>query len=117
MAAGKRYRVIVTAPARLRYQQDTFPYLIRNFSAARVLEIEDSIQNAIESLEHLPSRGSLEPYLCDYPEKVRFILFRETSHFELKILYHIVEEEYLVRITDFFPTAMHPTRMKPAGSK
>ena len=117
MAAEKRYRVIVTAPARLRYHQDIFPYLIRNFSPSRIFEIEDSIQDAIESLEQLPTRGSLEPYLCDYPEKVRYILFRETRHFELKILYHIVEDDGMVSITDFFPTAMHPTRMKPADSR
>jgi len=44
-------------------------------------------------------------------EEFRFILFRETKHFELKIIYFIEENKEVVYVTDFFPTKMHPRRM------
>jgi uncharacterized membrane protein (UPF0127 family) len=44
-------------------------------------------------------------------EEFRYILFKETKHFELKIIYFVDENEEVVYITDFFPTKMHPQRI------
>jgi len=44
-------------------------------------------------------------------EEFRFILFKETKHFELKIIYFIDEEGRAVYVTDFFPTKLNPQRI------
>lgn len=87
------------------------PYLLKNFALNRVVEIEGAFQSAIESLEHQPNRGSIELYLGSFQEGFRYILFRETRFFELKIIYHVDEDSAKVLVVDFFPTPMHPKRM------
>jgi hypothetical protein len=63
-------------------------------------------------LESLPKRGSLEECLngIGLPE-YRYILFRETRFFELKIIYRVDESAATVFVVDYFPTSMHPKRM------
>ena len=44
-------------------------------------------------------------------EEFRFILHKETKHFEVKIIYYVSEGENTVSITDFFPTKMNPQKI------
>lgn len=111
MAARKRYEVVVTDPARSRYTETILPYLLRNFSIERAVEIETDLFIRTGSLSNLPHLGTLEGNLPASVPAIRFILFRETRHFELKILYYVDEDTATVFVVDYFPTAMHPKRM------
>lgn len=115
MAEEKRYRVIVAPSARDRYQYTVLPYLLRNFSPRRVEEIDGRLNKEVRLLETFPLRGTVQEGFQRVKTKVRYILLRETRHFELKIVYVVDEEECLVRVTDFFPTMMHPKRIRGGG--
>jgi plasmid stabilization system protein ParE len=111
MAQGERYQVIVTLPAESRYRYTLLPYLLRNFSIDRAVEIETNLFSRVQSLASLPHRGTVERTLQGAGPTIRFILHRETRHFELKILYYVDEHTSTVFVVDYFPTAMHPRRM------
>ncbi|MEQ8688180.1 MAG: hypothetical protein RIE86_22950 [Imperialibacter sp.] len=99
-------------PAVIRYQEHVLPYLYENFSFDRATEIDEKIIRKAGTLSNKPARGSREKYLTESREDFRFILHKETRHFEIKIIYYIREKESTVYITDFFPTKMSPERMK-----
>ncbi len=111
MAEGKRYEVVVTEPAKVRYRETVLPYLLRNFTIDRAVEIENRLFDKVRTLSTLPDRGAVERNLPDLKKTIRFILHRETRHFELKILYYVDEDSTTVFVVDYFPTAMHPLRM------
>jgi uncharacterized protein (DUF2344 family) len=111
MDTGATYKVIVAPSADHRYVNAILPYLDRNFSFNRLIEIDEAIDLAVHSLKHHPHRGSRELLLEQDDREYRYILFRETRHFELKILYFIEEHSSSVFVVDYFPTAMHPRRM------
>jgi len=111
MAQGERYQVIVTMPAESRYRYTLLPYLLRNFSIDRAVEIETSHFSRVQSLALLPHRGTVERTLQDTDPTIRFIPYMETRHFELKTLYYVDEHTSTVFVVDYFPTAMHPRRM------
>lgn len=117
MAAQKRYKVVVTEPARSRYRETILPYLLRNFSLERAVDIETDLFIRTGTLSIMPQRGALEEYLPASNPAIRFILFRETRHFELKILYYVDESTATVFVADYFPTAMHPKGMKGTKSE
>lgn len=77
----------------------------------RAVEIESLLFDMIHSLTRMPNRGTIEQRIEDDFFPVRYILFRESHFFEIKILYQVIENESSVSITDFFPTAMHPNRL------
>jgi hypothetical protein len=115
MAEEKRYRIIIAPSARNRYQYTVLPYLMRNFSPKRVEEIDERLNREVRQLEKYPLRGTIQEGFVRVKKQVRYILLRETRHFELKIVYLVEEEELLVRVTDFFPTMMHPKRIRGGG--
>lgn len=112
MADGERYEIVITRSAILRYQDEILPYLQRNFTPQRVFEIDSSLMGQVFSLESNPNRGSVEKYLRKDSRVFRYILFRETKLFELKIVFFIQDQSNKVFVTDFFPTKMNPTRIK-----
>ncbi|SFT73380.1 hypothetical protein SAMN04489724_1905 [Algoriphagus locisalis] len=112
MAQGKSYEIEISKSALHRYQEEVLPYLIHNFSLQRALEIEADIENTVQSLALFPSRGTKEKYLQNEKEEFRFVLHRETSNFELKIIYFIQEKGLKVYVTDFFPTRINPVRIR-----
>lgn len=95
----------------IRYQQRVLAYLYDNFSFDRAKEIDESILNTTRTLSQNPNRGSNEKYLRHAEETFRFILFKETKHFELKIIYFVDENKKQVFVTDFFPTKMSPDKI------
>ncbi len=111
MGGGEIYKIVTTRPAMVRYQERVLPYLYDNFSFDRATEIHENIIKTAGTLSSKPARGSREKYLFSYKEDFRFILFKETRNFELKIIYYIKEEKSTVYITDFFPTKMNPQRL------
>lgn len=112
MADGERYEIVITRSAILRYQDEILPYLQRNFTPQRVFEIDSNLIGHVFSLESNPNRGSIENFLRKDSRIFRFILFRETRLFELKIVFFIHDQSNKVFVTDFFPTKMNPTRIK-----
>jgi hypothetical protein len=112
MGEGKLYKIVIARPAVIRYQEHVLPYLYENFSFDRATEIDEKIIRKAGTLSNKPARGSREKYLTESREDFRFILHKETRHFEIKIIYFIKEEESTVYITDFFPTKMSPVRIK-----
>ncbi len=60
MDRGAPYKVIVSPSADLRYVHSILPYLDRNFSFDRLIEIDEAIGLAVSSLSHHPKRGSKE---------------------------------------------------------
>jgi hypothetical protein len=112
MGEGKLYKIVIARPAVVRYQENVLPYLYDNFSFDRATEIDKKIIKKAGTLSTKPARGSRERHLIEAKEDFRFILHRETRHFEIKIIYYIREEESTVYITDFFPTKMSPERIK-----
>lgn len=111
MDRGAPYEVIVSPSADLRYVNSILPYLDRNFSFNRLVEIDEAIGLAVSSLAHHPNRGTKELLLDQDDREYRYILFRETRHFELKILYFVDESHATVFVVDYFPTLMHPKGM------
>ncbi len=87
MVEGKRYEIIFTRSAILRYQNEVYPYLNSNFGRNRVFEIDFEIFEKIETLEYQPHRSSREKTFVDDPKEVRFLLYRASRNFELKILF------------------------------
>lgn len=112
MDKRESHQVIIASPAQRRYQEDILEYLITNFSVERVYEIDEAIFKTVSSLEENPSRGTLEKELSHREEQFRFILHKESRIFEIKIIFYIMEESRTVFITDFFPTKMHPNKLK-----
>ena len=112
MAEGKHYEIVITRSAILRYQDEILPYLQTNFSSQRVFEIDCKLIGQVYSLESNPNRGSIEKYLKKDSGVFRYILFRETRLFELKIVFLINDQSNEVIVTDFFPTKMNPNKIK-----
>lgn len=106
------YEVSITHSAKNRFQQYILPYVYSNFSFDRAGEINDNILEAVLTLNSNPFRGRIEEYLKGLNEEFRFILYKETNQFELKIIYFIDEEQQAVFITDFFPTKMNPDKVQ-----
>lgn len=107
----EEYQVIIATPAKNRYHQQVLPYLHTNFSYKRAVEIDDEILITASTLSMNPLRGRKEDHLKKMDEDFRFILFKASKQFELKIIYFIDEKNKAVYITDFFPTKMNPKRI------
>lgn len=111
MGEEKVYKIDIAKPAKNRYQQRILPYIYDNFSFERAEEIDESILKTVGTLSKKPGRGSKEKYLIEFREDFKFILHKETKHFEIKIIYFVDEENGIVNVTDFFPTKMSPQRI------
>ncbi len=112
MVEGTSFEIVLTRSAILRYQDDIYPYLNSNFSPRRVFEIDVEIFEIVGSLRYQPHRSSREPTLSESPKAVRYLLYRASNNFELKILFYVEELAQRVFVTDFFPTRMNPSKMK-----
>ncbi len=117
MGKEKDYRIIIAIPAKDRYQLEVLPYIFDNFSYERAQEVDENIIQTIQSLSHNPFRGRKEKYLEEEKEEFRFILYKETKHFEIKVIYFIDFEKEIVFITDLFPTKMDVTKMRDYNKK
>ncbi len=111
MAEEKIYKIVIARPAKNRYQKSVLPYLYENFSFERAIEIDESILKTTGTLDKNPGRGRKEKYLEEAKEDFRFILYKETKHFEVKIIFYINKDEGNVYVTDFFPTKMDPQKI------
>ena len=111
MAEEKIYKIVIASPAKSRYQESVLPYIYENFSFERAIEVDENILKFAATLDKKPSRGKIEKYLEEAKEEFRFILHKETKHFEIKIIYYINEIYETVYITDFFPTKMNPQKI------
>ena len=111
MAEEKVYEIVIARPAKNRYQESILPYLQEHFSFERAIEIDKNILKTTGTLDKNPTRGKKEKYLEEAKETFRFILHKETKHFEKKIIYYISEDKNTVYVTDFFPTKMDPQRI------
>jgi plasmid stabilization system protein ParE len=111
MDKSPAFRVIVAPSADHRYVEAILPYLQRNFTLERVIEIDAAIGNELNSLRQHPNRGSIEHGLSGKSSVFRYVLFRQTRHFELKIIYFVNDLSNEVYVVDYFPTVMHPDRM------
>lgn len=112
MFQGERYEIVLTRSSILRFQDEIYPYLNSNFSPRRVFEIDTEIFEKVDSLHHQPHRCSREQMLIDDTKAVRFLLYRASSQFELKIMFFIDEVSNRVFVTDFFPTKMNPAKIR-----
>lgn len=112
MGKEKVYKVNVAIPAKKRYQNRVLPYLFDNFSLERATEIDQRILDAVATLSTLPGRGSKERYLVEINQNFKYILHKETKHFEIKIIYFVDEKNAVVNVIDFFPTRMNPIKIK-----
>ena len=111
MAKEKIYKIVIASPAKRRYHESVLPYIYENFSFERAIEVDENILRSAETLEKQPSRGRKEKYLEETKEEFRFIIHKETKHFEFKIIYYMDEIRETVYITDFFPTKMNPQKI------
>ncbi len=109
MVEEKVFKVVVTRPALIRYQETVLVYLFEHFSYERAREIDESILATATTLQRNPARGRKEKCLEELNQGFRFILHKETRHLEIKIIYYILERT--VYITDFFPTRMDPRKI------
>ncbi len=112
MVEQQSFEVEITYPAEKRYQEEILTYLIKNFSLKRASEIDDNIIASVASLSTMLERGSLEPVLKKYPQQFRFILYKETRNFEIKIIYYVNQSISKIYVTDFFPVLMYPEKLK-----
>jgi hypothetical protein len=112
MAKRKSYSIVLAKPVLFRYQREVLSYLVKHFSIERAIEIDENIRAEISTLTHYPNRGKIEESLKASTRVIRFILYKETKHFQLKILYYVDEMSQSVYITDIFPTEMNPSKLK-----
>jgi len=98
-------------PVKARYQNRVLPYIYDNFSFERASQVDKAILQTIETLQQKPARGRKEKHLEELKEDFRFILHKETKHFEIKVIYYIDHNTKTVYITDLFPTKMSPKRI------
>ncbi|WP_075349205.1 type II toxin-antitoxin system RelE/ParE family toxin [Algoriphagus marinus] len=112
MAEKEVFEVIVTNPAMYRFQDEILGYIEKNFSISRAIEIEAGLLKTVRSISINPFRGTKDSSIKSMDRVYRFILFKETRYFELKILFYIDEQAQKVFVTDFFPTRMNPSNMK-----
>jgi hypothetical protein len=112
MAEKNRYEIIVTKPARDRFQNEMLSYISKSFSNRRALEVENNLKELLLTLQIDPQRGSVEKLIRIRGQIFRFILDKETKFFEIKIIYFIEESEHKVLVTDFFATKMNPLKMR-----
>lgn len=117
MGKEKEFKVVIAKPAKDRYQLNVLPYLFDHFSLKRALKIDEEIVQTIQSLGLKPSRGRKEKYLEEEKEEFRFILHKETKHFEIKVIYYIDIEKEHVFVTDLFPTKMNVKKIKEHHKK
>lgn len=106
------HEIIVTKPARDRFQNEIFSYIRKRFSERRALEVEVNLKKLLFSLQSDPQRGSIEKLIRIRDPIFRFIRHKETKFFEIKIIYFIDEIQHIVYVTDFFPTKMNPLKMQ-----
>jgi len=111
MGQNRRYKIVVARPAKDRYQNRVLPYIYDNFSFKRASEVDEAILQTIEALQQNPTRGRREKYLEELKEDFRFILHKETKHFEIKVIYYIDKNTETIYVTDLFPTKMNPERI------
>ena len=111
MAEEKIYKIVIARPAKNRYQESVLPYFYEHFSFERAIEIDENMLKTTGTLNRNPGRGRKEKYLEEAKENFKFILYKETKHFEIKIIYYINEDEGKVYVTDFFPTKMDPQKI------
>ena len=109
---SEEFQIIITKPAQERYIETILPYLLTNFSISRARSIESKIDKTINKLRLKPLIGTRERYLSQFREEFRFLLFRETRNFEIKIIYFISSSTHTIFITDFFPMLMNPSKLK-----
>jgi hypothetical protein len=112
MAEKIRYEIIITKPARDRFQNEILSYISKNFSDPRALEVKNNLEKLLLTLQIDPQRGSIERLIRIRNHIFRFILLKETKFFEIKIIYYIEELENKVLVTDFFSTKMNPLKMR-----
>jgi hypothetical protein len=112
MAEKNRYEIIVTKPARDRFQNEILSYINKSFSNCRGLEVENNLKELLLTLQIDPQRGSVEKLIQIRDHIFRFVLHKETKFFEIKIIYFIEESEHKVLVTDFFSTKMNPLKMR-----
>jgi hypothetical protein len=112
MAEKNCYEIIVTKPARDRFQNEILSYISKSFSDRRALEVENNLNKLLLTLQVDPQRGSIEKLIRIGDQIFRFILLKETKFFEIKIIYFIEESQNIVQVTDFFPTKMSPLKMQ-----
>jgi len=112
MAEKNRYEIIVTKPARDRFQNEILSYISNSFSDRRALEVENNLKKLLLTLQVDPQRGSIEKLIRIGDQVFRFILFKVSKFFEIKIIYFIEESQNIVQVTDFFPTKMNPLKMQ-----
>ena len=112
MASQVDYEIIITKPARDRFQTEILSYIEQNFSLIRAIEIENKLAELLLSLRINPQRGSVEKSIKGKDRIFRFILLQETKYLELKIVYFINELEKEIQVTDFFLTKMNPSKMR-----
>lgn len=117
MAENQTFKIVVTASAQKRYRQTILVYLLHHFSLERVIEIEDSLGDEIQSLASQPLRGTRESAISQTGPVCRFMLFKETRILELKIIYVVDEAENQVTVTDLFPTRMDPSKIGAENRK
>jgi plasmid stabilization system protein ParE len=86
MAVEQVFTVVIAHPALIRYQENILSYLFQNFSFERALEIDNNILRSTERLKKHPHRGRKEEYLKNEKEEFRFVLHKETRHFDIKIM-------------------------------
>ncbi len=85
MAQEKCYEVIVTIPARKRYQKEVLSYLIQHFSIERVSEIDTNIIEKVKKLSKMPQRGTLLKLYEKSNLEFRFVIFKESAIWKLKL--------------------------------
>ena len=111
MVEGKRYEVILTKPAQINYQKCILKFIDQRFILKRQIEIQKALAVTLNSLNFMPMRGSNQFSISNSLRKYKFLLFKETRHFQIKIIYYVDEKKQTVYVTDFFPTMMNPKRI------
>lgn len=106
----KDYEIVITESASNAYFQ-LLDYLYEHYTEERADEIALELIETPQLLKKFPRRGKIEPLLIRKQE-YRFILYKRTRQATVKIIYYVNDMYKRIYITDFFPTEMHPKRIK-----
>ena len=104
MGEEKVYQVVVTTPAKNRYQLHVLPYLHDNFSFERATEIDENILSATGTLDK-KLIGEEKKNTCEVGRRnLGLFYLRKPGNLN----YYVNKANGVVYVTDFFSTKMNP---------
>lgn len=111
MEKSASYLVKITPEAEQHYLH-LLSHLYHTHNEKSAAKKSEDILSLAMSLDENPHRGRTEEGLSYLGKEHQFLVYQILKRKTVKIIYFVEEETKHVYITDFFPTEMHPSKLK-----